>query len=697
MVDFQNLFNPVLIILIIIAAGFSFFYYRLTITPLPKGIKITLTLLRSITLIIMLLAIFNSAFGLISQSVETKKNLIFIDNSNSIAATDSTARIKKIEDLISSLKGKGNIFFTFGSKVEELGNRQIALNEPYTNFGAIADYAAAEGSEPASVTIVSDGIITEGVNPVYALEKLAVPVFTVAIGDSSLHNDIMIEEPRFNEPVYKNRTAVITASIINSGLGNKNVSVRLSEGNKLIEQKAITLSGNGIDNVSFNYTPASYGYKRLNISIPPLGEETNKGNNSKSFPRNVLNDKEKVLLLSGSPSPDMQVLSGMFSADERIRLETITEMPGGKNIKGGNAGFPADSSDIFILLNYPSAISTSPLLSIVKEQITVRKKPFLIILGSGTDLNRLKEFETALPFTVSSSSNEELSIEVYAGDTGNFLINPSDEALWELLPPVIKTGSLINAKPGCSTILKAKIRNTATSIPVVFTRIENGQKSGAIIASNIWKWKVQPEKRADFLADRLFSNLFQWFASPVEKKNFILKSAKKVYSLGERIEISGSLHDDLLNPVENAQVSLSVKGEGKYYTIPMTGTGNGFYTAEIENAGAGNLHIEGTVKLNNRSLSDTLRLYIENVKIERIDTRMNVNLLKQAGSLNGGVFYSIDNYAGLKEKLDSEVQNINLKRKKYFDFRFASNEFILIILITLFVLEWAIRKIYRLL
>jgi hypothetical protein len=697
MFDFQNLFDPILIIMVIIFAGFSIYVYRITNPPVPKAIKRLLALLRSLALVLLLFALFNTIIGYSRTEVKTREHLFFIDNSKSIALKDSTARAGLAAKFIDDFRSTpGNKFFTFGSKIEPLINFKPGFNNPYTNFEEIERFISKQENDIASITILSDGIITDGANPLYGLDKLSIPVFTVGIGDSTEQSDIILQEPQYNEMVYRGHAASIEARILNNNFAGKNVTVKLFEENSLVEQKNIVLGNSGIDNIKFDYIPKSVGERRLTISIPPLKDENSIHNNSKSFIIKVLNDKIKTFLISGAPSPDVAIISEALTKNERIKLKSVVELNNSKQIKGNNSNFAMDSTDLFILLNYPAKGSNQDLFRQVKAQLLEKHKPFLILVNSGTNAAKLKELSSLLPFSFETISDEEISIEVYAGSSNSSLIKTSDAQLWEQLPPVTQMKSELKARPESDVLLRAKIKNVPTTAPVIVTRQTGGVKSIAINAGNIWKWKLQSSSKLEYLFEYFISNSIQWLNAPPEKKLFSIKPAKKVYSSGEKIEITGHLYDDLFNPVENADIYLNVTSAEKSYRTILSYAGNGIYKTEIENSGTGNLKITGNVKMFNKSLSDSLNLYVDRNDIEQMNTRMDTGFLRQMAKSTNGSFFLINDYSGLKEILNKAEINKSRKLKKSFEIRFASNEFILIILILLFTIEWVIRKIYRL-
>jgi len=696
MIEFQNLINPLLIILAVIFAGFSFYSYRINNPPLPPKIKIFMIALRAASLILLLFALFNTILTFSKNEPEKTFNYVFVDESKSITHKDSLKRTEEIKNIISVLSSeKRNKFFSFGSKVDSIGGNELSFRQSFTNYDDIVRFLSSR-KDAASAVIISDGIITDGSNPVYPMAKLSIPVFTVGIGDTAMVKDISIEEPLYSSKIYRNRTSLIEAKIINRNLAGKEVLVNLTEGNKTIDKKQTILSESGINNISFNYMPKEPGEKKLGISISPLSEETNKNNNSRAFIVTVLNDKIKVFLLSGAPSPDVSALSEILVSDERIKLHSLTLVNDKKQVAGGNSLFPVDSADVIVLLNYPSEIRGLTLFNGIKDKLLEKKTPLLLITGSGIDFPKLQELKERLPFTIGSVSTEEQQTEVFSDFTGFSPIPSSEAGLWESLPPISQLKTEFIPRKESEVWLKAKIKNVYSGIPVVMAIQKENAKSVFINGSGVWRWKLQAGNKNSRLFDNFLLNSIQWLNTPGVKKFLTLKTAKKVFSLGERVGLSATIYDELTNPVENAEINVKSLSPAGTASQVLAYSGSGLYKGEIENITPGEIKIKGVVTLGGKSYSDSLSLFVEKTELEFINTQMDINLLKQIAGNSGGTYYSMEKTRDLASKLSILVQESPLNLKKSYEIRFTSNEIILIILLMLFSLEWIIRKFYRL-
>src|ERR1039457_825523 len=243
-------FNYLFFVLaLVLLALYSVYTYRYTVPLVNPKRKNILTALRALGLLCILFIIFEPKLSLAKRLIIKPKTLIYIDNSRSIRINDGTNREGHVKDFIQDIiKGKleeTSGIFTFGSKLKEIRTdslSQINFSEGSTNFSNIFSDIKKEEQNISAIAIISDGVITEGTNPVFTAEKLGVPVFTVGIGDSSRKNDVEIKNVLYNEYIYAGTPTAIVVSVSNKGFAGKSVNLSLYENDKPVEQKSIILN-----------------------------------------------------------------------------------------------------------------------------------------------------------------------------------------------------------------------------------------------------------------------------------------------------------------------------------------------------------------------------------------------------------------------------------------------------------------------
>jgi hypothetical protein len=688
-----------------LVAAYAVYMYRYTLPPVSKVKKSVLVLLRTLALILLLFAIFEPVATIVRKIILKPVNLIFIDDSHSIEIKDGTQRSENIKRFVDELNNNGLLssseLYTFGSKISPFSYDslpQLDFTEGSTNFSRIFSYIKDLKENIATVSIISDGNITEGANPLFTAEKLKIPVYTVGVGDTTRRNDIEIKNILHNVSIYAETPTIISTTILNKGFGNKPALISLYENDSLLEQRNITLSGDGTQNVTFNYTPQTSGEKKLTLEINKHEGEFTINNNKRIFYINVLSNKIKILILAGSPSPDLSFIKNSLEEDKNLSVKSVTQVTPTRFIEKNNPSVELDSARIIFLIGFPTKETSEELLNRVKNTISRKGKPFFLILEDNTDLVRLKNLQPELPFVIQNIDNGESEVQpvVQNIEKENPLIqnnaaNPVDA--WNNLPPVFITNSVIQAKPESEVIVKARLNNVSLNTPLILSRRIGNSRSIALLANGIWKWKLQTTTKQLNLFDSFIYNSVKWLRSFDEQKQVSIKTLKKLYALGEPVEFSAQIHDAAYNPVTDAEVKVQITHNNKTDEIILNSIGSGLYEGAYQTNQTGDFTFNGTAERNNKKLgSDRGSFNIGEIDIEQLNPRMDYEFLTSLANNTGGRFFYYQRMQNLFPVIKNIQKNASREKTELSEIRLWSSEWLLIIIIVLLGLEWFIRK-----
>jgi len=691
---------------LILLIGYAVYTYRYTIPEIPRAKKVFLITLRSLALLLLLFVFFEPVLTLARKKVLEPINLIFLDNSRSIQIKDGTNREQTEKDFLIGLKQKNltrnSMLFTFGSKANSFSYdslQYLNFSEGSTNFAGIFSQVSKINRNISSIVIVSDGDINDGPDPLHSAIKMNIPIYTIGIGDSTTRNDIAVKNVLYNQMIYAGTPTSIVASIGNTGFSNKNVTVSLYENDVFIQQKNISLSQDGIQNVDFAYTPKSGGEKKLSVVVSNTPGEFTFANNRKVFFLNVLSNKVKVLILAGSPSSDVSFIKNTLRSDDNFSVSSITQYAADKFVeKGVNRQRLIDSANIFFLIGFPSKETPSQLFQSVLKDISDKDKPFFISLSSGVDFSILKSFQGELPFIIGNVSNDYLEIQpdISANQMDNPLLqnnaaNPI--AAWDNLPPVLQPNVNLKAKPESDIISKVKINNTPINRPLILTRTLGSKKSIAVLAKDIWRWKLETAPQNLDLFDRFIISSVKWLNIKEDHKQVTIKTSKKLYSLGEQVEFNAQVYDQTFNPVSDADVNVNIKSRTENYEVNLNPIGNGLYEGTIQINQPGDYTFTGDALQNNTKLGmDNGKFNVGEVDIEMLNPRMNYDYLSLLSNQTGGKFFYNSNFNQLYTILKELNKKSSKEKVEVSDINLWSNEWLLAAAILLFGLEWFFRK-----
>lgn len=699
-------FNPFLFVAaVFLLIAFTIFTYRYTVPQIAKGKKLLLIIARSLGLGLLLLAIFEPTLTIVKKNILNPVTLFFVDNSRSMQADD---KIKKGEVTLalvnklnqSPLAGSTQLKL-FGSGIKNFSLdslNQITFADGSTNFSDIFNFVTESKDNISSIVIVSDGVITDGEGSIYEAERSGIPVFTIGIGDTVRQKDIEIKSVLYNEFIYAETPTTITSTIINDGFANKNAILSIYENDVLIGEQSIILSSDGVQNVQLNYLPKSSGENKLTFAISNLEGESTYANNKKVFFINVLSNKVKVAIVSGSASSDLSFIKNALLVDNNLAVNSITQTGVNKYLEKNNREKILDSADVIILVGFPSKETSPEILRRVSLLISDKNTPYLIVLSGSTDFNLLVQLKKDLPFTFgkAASNNLEVQPNIISDQQKNPLLqsrNSDPLSAWNNLPPVYQPFSEFTPKPESDVIAKLKINNVLTNKPLILSRRIGNQRSIAVLAMDIWKWKLQTAMKDQDVFERFILNSVKWLNSPEDKKKVQIKTLKKLFAIGEEVEFTAQVYDDAFNPISDAEVKVRAKNGSDNFELNLNSLGNGLYEGVLQSNKPGNYSFNGEAKQNNKTIGTDKGLFnIGEVDVEMLNTKMDYDYLNSLANVSAGKFYSANDASTLFNRL---IELNNKSSKEKIDIKehpLWSNEFLMIAIILLFAAEWFIRK-----
>jgi hypothetical protein len=692
------------LLLIVVSSIWTLFYYRFTVPKLTGFYKTIVIVLRFFSLVLLIFFIFEPTLTVTTKKEIIPQHLVFIDNSESIRIDDGMNKSGIINKFILDLNNsaiKDNIkLLTFGKEITpyNIDSLDLKFSEPATNFAKLISSVKKLDVEAASISIISDGIITEGSQSINAAEKLSIPIFTIGVGDSTKRNDIFIQNVLHNEIIYAGSANQLVASIVNRGIKDQNITVQFFEENKLIEQKNYFLDYEGIHNISFDYKPELPGEKKLIVKINPLNEEYYKENNTKLFYVKVLSNKIKVTLIGGTATVDFSFIKNSLLNDTNIVVNSVVQLGTNKYLNNTPVNKFITDADILFLIGFPTAETSHDLLSLIQQKISVRNTPFFILLSPFVDVNKLKQIQSELPFSVNKVSFGQLEAQpqISTEEQRNPIIQNNALNLidtWNNLPPVLIPNWEISSKPESEQIAKIKVNNVTLNIPLILTKRFGSKRSLVVTGSDIWRWKLVRAQSGIDLFDRFLMNSLKWLNANDENKLVRIKTKKKINAFGEKVDFIGEVYDESFNLIPDAEVDVKIQHGESIYNIALDPLGNGIYEGFFETSSAGDYNFSGQAILNKRVLGkDIGRFSVGETNVELLNQIADFEYLMLLSQLNNGSFYFNSEYTPIFKELE-KINKKSIKEKLVVsEYNLWSDHRLLILLIFLLGLEWFFRK-----
>ncbi len=688
-------FNSYLFILIVLVVLIVvYFYYKITIPKVKTSVKYFLILLRWLTISLIILLIFEPTIIIKQNKIVRPKALIIIDDSQSMKSYSAT--VKNVSKKIAAqLKRRGFDLtqIVFGKKLQRLNTvDSTKFNEPSTNFDNLFDtLLTLQNYENAF--LISDGNITVGSEPLNKAERLPFPLFTIGVGRKEDIVDVEVKKVLHNSFAFVNKPTTIRAEIISKGIKQRNVFVKLVKKGKVLSSKKIQLSNNGINFLNFNYVPKTKGEKRLTIRTSNVLGDINPTNNSQTFFIKVLSSKIKVLLITSSPNYDFEFIKNSLRKNKDFSVGSIIELTNQRAWRGNSLKNKIDSADVIGLVSFPTNSTSFQLLSIAANAIT--KKPYFIMLSNNVSFVKLKEFKNNLNFKIITSNSNEIRGNLIVQNMNNSIfgitgLNVKD--VFEGLPPAFVYDNIQPLKP-TFTLVALKQGQTRTSHPFIIYSSNINSRSLSIFGGDIWRWALSPNISPQYLFDAFWKNVIKWLNAAGVQNRIKISPTKKVFFKNEEVNFSAEALDEKLTPINDANISVIIKGKRGKYSSVLLNKGNGLYEGKFVNLLPGEYRFYSQVKLKGKNIFSTKgKFFIKNINVEKIKKKMNVSLLKLLAKITGGKYYygaNLNEIFNYLQKTKSE-KKIIIKQAK--EIRLTFNPYYLFIIILFFSLELLIRK-----
>lgn len=682
---------------IIVFAAVTVFVYRITVPKIGRMKKIVLITLRSLALTLILLLIFEPILNLFYSEDFNPSTYIFVDNSKSIINEDSTEHVEQIENIVANFRSKfgNNVeIFSFGDSVRSL-NTSNDFNDRFTDYESVMKFIKENRDHISNVVTISDGNINRGNVSIYDAENAGLRFYTIGIGDTLTRKDISIRNVSHNKYLYTDSPTNIEVTILNSELQNESTVLSFYESDELVESKNITINPSGINIVNFNYTVKSEGEKKLTFTILPLPDEFTTRNNSKTVFVQVQKEKVDVSIIADAPSVDLRFLIGALKQNESLNIHSRIQITPGEYFNDPNDETGIDSSDVLILVGFPSNKSTSSMLQNVTKLLR-KGVPFLYLLQGNLDIDRSKNSIDQFPFEINNTSNSVVEANTSIENNLSSLLKIKgevDENEWQRLPPISTFNSSFTAKPGSDIIASVNLRNFNRRSPLIISRSISSQRSIAILGFNLWRWKLQKADENSQLYDQFIQNCIKWLNVDPEKERFSIDIPKRIFALGEPIEIFSELYDESLNPIENAEITITAQSETETINTNLMSEGNGVYSGKLLNLPKGNYLLNAYAELDNVLIAKTSkRVSVEDVDVESLSSNVNKEFLSSLAERTGGKFILANEEINFADELIRENQSKQKKIEHTSEINILSNEYVLFFIIFVFGLEWFLRK-----
>jgi hypothetical protein len=669
-------------------AGFvyAFILYRKDkkFTESSLWIVRSMAVFRFLSITILSFLLLSPLIKSINREVEKPVIIVAQDNSQSLIIGKDSTFYKtdyknKLQKLIDELGDKYEVrAYSFADKVKELSTTDsLKFNEKQTDISSLFDEIETRYSNRnvGAIILATDGLYNKGSNPVYTSSKIKVPVYTIALGDTTVKKDLILSKVEHNKIAYLGNQFPVEIVIDAKQFKGKTTTLTVSKGEANLFTQTININSETYTTTIPVYLDAKEsGLQHYKVKLSPLPEEISLTNNVHDIFINVLDAREKILILADAPHPDIAALKDALLENQNYEVDSYTIDQFDKQIKKYN----------LVILHQLPGIHTpsSPILT----ELNASNIP--VWSFSGASAIPKKDMSIG---SVSSKTNECEPVL----DENFPLFTISDELRKAVkdFPAVVCPFGNFQSDNSSNVLFYQRIGIVDTKNPMMMFHSEGENKTAVFMGEGIWKWRLQ-----DFAANgnhNLFNEFVtktvQYLSVKVDKSFFRIIS-KNNFLENEPIEMEAEVYNQSYELINEPEVSIVISNsENKKYPFTFSKTTNA-YRLSGGIFPVGEYKYEAKVKVGEKLYTQHGEFSVSPLQVEYTNTTADHQMLfSLAQKHNGEMVYPAD-MERLSEKLNArnDIKSVSYSEKKLNDL--INLKWIFFIILGLITVEWFMRK-----
>lgn len=656
-------------LLLTLSLLYSISMYRRTNPSLTRVKKISLALLRFVTLGIVLSFLFFPIFKTSKLYLVKPRALVLIDNSNSMdLPQDDISKARRVSDFFQEIKD--DIEKNFTTDYQNFSSRLAGNRNSSDLIASLADVYSQTNEAYQEIFLLSDGHFRN--NNFLSLKEYPFKINTFTFPNNDKELLAKIINIRSNRSAYINEESPLLISIENPN--QKKLLLEIRNGDKVINTQEITPNNETIIKQLLNLKFSQLGLYELTINL----KENAFLHDTAKLVLKVEDKKKEILFLSDSPDWDSKFIKDAIRLDNHFSYQYITAKNrkfylADKEISLAKA---LDASQLLIVNNKKRLSLSSDDIKLLSRKISNGLSVFFI----GQVINGLEDY-----YPVERSSIERLYqaklIPGYASKNyttfSDFFTKTSD------LPPV--EYRYFSLKKSAQEI--ATMDNMDRS-PAISTMRLNKAKILHFAINEFWSFSMRNDAT---LFRELMLNIVRWLSTS-DGDNFLVSTDKDGYYFGEKIVFSASILDEKGDYVSQRKLKLDIYTEDKNKILTdylLWEKDN--YKYDLGEIQAGKYHYEVTDIDTKQSRRSDFIVFNNSLESSHLD--FNNLALQEISNVSGGFSLGVNELSDIKDK----VKRDKISKEVYKEYKILYNNYLLLLVICTFSLELFFRRRWGLL
>lgn len=653
---------------------------------LKQPIRNSLFGLRALAVTIVAFLLFAPLVRSVDTSIEKPLIIIAQDNSASILVSKTkdfndksyVENLKKLEAELSSDYDVRS--FSFGSGVKN--GLDLTFNAPMTDISSVFKLIEDQFSNRniGALIIGSDGIYNRGPNPEYEAKNLKSSIYTIAMGDTIAKRDLLISNVNYNNITYLDNQFQVEITVeAYQAQGSSSVLTVVDKGG-VVFSRPVTVSSNEFRlTVPITLLAKTKGIQQYEIRLSPIANELSTRNNNQTIFVEVIDGRQKVLILANSPHPDIAAIKQSVEINKNYSIKT--------SLAGEASKADIDEAGLVILHQLPSTANNAQ--EILKWAAA---KPLLYILGAQSNVAGFSASQSVLGIT--SSGNTQEVIAGFEPDFYAFTLSDANKQRIRNFAPLISPFGNYGLKGPGNIMMSQQIGKVATKMPLLVFGEDTQRKIAVLAGEGLWRWRLEDfqESGNHEAVDELLGKTVQYLSTREDKRKFRVYPSKNAFDENEHVIINAELYNNAFELVNTPDVNISLtNGTGKSYSFVFSRTANA-YSLDAGVLPAGSYRYNARTELGKDKYTAGGQFVITQQQAEFKQTRANHQLLFSLAQQSRGKMLFPPQIMELTKfiKANENVKTVSYEDRKYEEP--INLKWVFFIILALLSLEWFSRK-----
>lgn len=620
----------------------------------------------------------------VSRSTEKPVIIIAQDNSESLVVSKDSAFYKKeykesLQKLINVLGEKYDVrTYSFADKIKELNNvDSLAFNEKQTDISALFEEIETRYSNRnlGAVILASDGLYNKGSNPVFTSDKLKIPIYTIALGDTTIKKDLILTKVEHNRLAYLGNEFPMEIVVNAKQLKGKTSTLTITKGAATLFFQVINFNSDAFTvTVPVLLQAKEIGLQHYKVRLTSVEGEMSLANNSRDVFIDVLDARQKIVILSDAPHPDVAAIKQSIESNQNYEVESYTI---------DNFDKPVKKYNLVILHSLPSVRTAA---AKILTELNASDVPVWSFSGANA---MLQSDLTLLSKTTKTNEVEPVLDENFP------LFTISDELRKGIKDfPVVASpfGSYQNDN-NSNVLFYQRIGIVDTKTPLMIFNSTTDVKTAVFTGEGIWRWRLQ-----DFAAngnhqlfDELVSKTVQYLSVKVDKSFFKILGKNNFFE-NEAIELEAEVYNESYELINEPEVNVVISNvDNKKFNYTFSKTSNAYRM----NAGmmpVGEYKYDAKVRVGAKIYSQHGEFSVTALQVELTNTVADHQLLYSIAKKHDGDLIYPNQLDKLAEMLNAreDIKTVSYSEKKLREV--INLKWIFFLLLALLSFEWFMRK-----